>query len=140
MLSYVEHASDAEEVRSLLPDADLALKIESQRGLGYVRNEGTSQGRLMAARGDLYIEVPHPHNIVGALREIVVADPDAIVASRLFGSLSHETVPAASDIGDAAFLMSIGYRTFMLGDDVCFQRDSVLAALNLLESIAEEMA
>ena len=94
----------------------------------------------MAARGDLYVEVLHPHRVVGALRQIAKADPDAIVASRLFESLAHQPVPESPDISDVAWLITLGYRTFMLGDDVCFKRDSVIAALNLLDGIASEMA
>ena len=136
MLSYVEQPSDVEEVQALLPDAEVVLKIESQRGLAYASTRGAMHGRLMAARGDLYVEVARPHRIVGALRAIVAADPDAIVASRIFDSLAHHPVPESADIGDVAFLLSLGYRTFMLGDVTCFQRDTVLEALNLLEAVA----
>jgi pyruvate kinase len=37
-----------------------------------------------------------------------------------------------------AFLLEIGYRTFMLGDQVCLRRDSVIEALNLLEEMEKE--
>ncbi|MCJ7549395.1 MAG: pyruvate kinase [Anaerolineae bacterium] len=136
MLSYVEQPSDVEEVQALLPDAEVVLKIESRRGLDYARTHKATHGRLMAARGDLYVEVARPHRIVGALRDIVDADPDAIVASRIFDSLAHQPVPESADIGDVAFLLSLGYRTFMLGDVTCFHRDTVLEALNLLEAVA----
>lgn len=138
MLSYVEGPSDVGEIRELLPDAEIVLKIESQRGLTYVRNHGAAQGRLMAARGDLYIEVLRPHRVINALRTVIDADPDAVVASRIFDSLAFHPVPESADIGDAAFLLTIGYRTFMLGDRVCLQRDSVLEALNLLQAVAGE--
>ena len=91
----------------------------------------------MAARGDLYVEVLEPHRVVRALRTVHAADPQAWVASRLFPSLARGAVPEAQDIGDAAWLMSLGYRTFMLGDEVCLRRDSVMAALNLLGHVAE---
>lgn len=139
MLSFVESPEDVTEVQSLLPGAEVVQKIESVRGLDYARRHGASRGALMAARGDLYVEVPQPHRIVTALKWIVAADPDAIVASRLFGSLSRGMVPDAADIGDAAFLMSLGYRRFMLGDEVCLRRDSVIGALNLLAAVASEM-
>ena len=127
------------EVRERLPGADLVLKIENERGLAFAREHGSRLGRLCAGRGDLYVEVRRPHRIVGALRTIVTADGEAIVASRLFDSLAEDPVPGAADIGDAAFLMSLGYRTFLLGDAVCLRRDSVLAALNLLEAVAGEL-
>jgi len=139
MLSYVETPSDAEEVRQLLPDAEIVLKIENQRGLAYARQHGTAGGQLMAARGDLYIEVPRPHRIVSALRDIITADPNAIVASRIFDALAFHPVPTSADISDVAFLLSLGYRTFMLGDRICFQRESVLEALNLLEAVAGQV-
>jgi len=138
MLSYVERPADVAEVRGLLPDAEILLKIESRRGLEFIRRHGASLGRLMAARGDLYVEIVRPHRIVGALRQIIAADPEAVVASRIFDSLGRSPVPSSADIGDVAFLLSLGYRTFMLGDTICFRRDSVIAALNLLEAVAGE--
>ena len=140
MLSYVESVSDVEEVQRLLPGAEVMLKIESRRGLAFARQQAASVGRLMAARGDLYVEVLRPHRIVSALRDIIEADPQAVVASRLLESLAHDSVPDSADIGDIAFLLSLGYRTFMLGDAICFQRESVLAALNLLEAIAGQFS
>lgn len=142
MLSFAERPEDAAEVEEALPGADIVLKIESLRGLDFARRLARSpdhHARLMAARGDLYVEVLRPHRVLGALREILAADPGAIVASRLFPSLARGPVPDAPDLGDAAFLMLLGYRTFMLGDEVCLARDAVMAALNLLEDIAAEL-
>ena len=138
MLSYVEYPSDVEEVHQLLPGAQVMLKIETQRGLDFTRRYGASQGQLMAARGDLYVEVLRPHRMIGALRQIITADPQAVVASRIFDSLAHHPVPESADIGDVAFLLSLGYRTFLFGDVICLQRDTILEALNLLEAVAEE--
>lgn len=141
MLSFVEQQADLDEVRSLLPDAELVLKIESRKGLDFIRDRGAGQagGRLMAARGDLFVEVYHPHAILGAVRDVLRLDPGAIVASRLFPSLARGPVPDCADIGDAAFLLALGYRTFMLGDEVCLRRDSVLGALNLLGAVSREL-
>lgn len=139
MLSFVEGATDVEEVEALLPGAEIIQKIESVRGLDYVRREGPAKGRLMAARGDLFVEVPQPHRVLTALRWIIEADPGAIVASRLFPSLARGPVPDAADISDAAFLFSLGYRSFMLGDEVCLRRDAVMAALHLLEAVEGEL-
>jgi pyruvate kinase len=138
MLSFAECASDAEEVRAVLPDVELVQKIESLRGIHHARTTRATQGRLMAARGDLYVEVGQPHQMVRAVQEIVRADPNAIVASRLFESLAFHPVPNSADIGDAAHLLHIGYRTFMLGDSICFRRESVLEALNLLAALARD--
>lgn len=139
LLSYVESPEDVAAVRELLPGAEVLLKIETPRGLAFARIHGYRLGGLVAARGDLYVEVGEPHRLIGAVREILAADPEAIAASRLFPSLARHPVPEAPEIGDAAFLLALGYRTFLLGDEVCLRRDSVLAALNLLQAIAEEM-
>jgi len=139
MLSYAERPEDAGEVRALLPEAELMLKIESRRGLAFARTHGGSLGRLVAARGDLYVEIGRPHRIVEALRAVIAADPQAVVASRLFPGLARHPVPECAEISDAAFLIALGYRTFLLGDEVCLRRDSVMAALDLLQAVAGEM-
>ncbi|MEN8241674.1 MAG: pyruvate kinase [Chloroflexota bacterium] len=136
MLSYVEDPSDVEEVGALLPGAEVILKIETMKGVAFAREHGNKHGRLCAARGDLFIEVLQPHKIVPALKEIIQADSESIVASRVLDSLAHHPVPSSADISDIALLLSMGYRTFMLGDAVCLRRESVLAALNLLTEIA----
>jgi pyruvate kinase len=138
MLSYAETPADVEEVRRLLPGAEVMVKIETQRGVDYARKYRATHGRLVAARGDLYVEVLRPHRIIGALRDIITADPQAVVASRIFDSLAYHPVPTSADIGDVGFLLSLGYRTFMLGDATCLRRDSLLEALNLLEAVAEQ--
>jgi pyruvate kinase len=138
MLSYVESAADVQKVCDLLPGAEVVLKIESQRGLEFAKRYGAQHGRLMAARGDLYVEVLQPHKVISALRVVIDGDKNAIVASRLFDSLAWQPVPVSADITDAAYLLEIGYRTFMLGDQICMKRDSVIEALNLLEAIAGE--
>jgi len=140
MLSYVESADDVEEVKKLLPGAEVVLKIETQRGLDFAGKHGARHGRLIAARGDLYVEVLRPHKIIDAVRTVIHSDRNAIAASRIFDSLAWQPVPVSADIGDAAFLLEIGYRTFMFGDQVCLKRDSVIEALNLLEAIADSYA
>lgn len=136
MLSYVEAPSDAEEVRQRLPGAELLLKIETRRGLAYARKFGAAHGHLVAARGDLFVEIPRPHLLPAALSDIIRADPAAVVASRIFDSMATHPVPSSADISDVAFLLSLGYRRFMLGDAVCLRRESLLEALNLLEAMA----
>ena len=138
MLSYVETPADVQEVRDILPDAEMMLKIETQRGLSFARQHGAEYGRLVAARGDLYVEVLRPHKIISALKAIIKADPQAVVASRILDSMAFQPVPVSADIGDVAFLLEIGYRTFLLGDVICLKRETVLESLNLLEAIARD--
>ena len=140
MLSFVEREEDVAGLRAELPGATPMLKVESRRGLAFAGRNGARLGRLVAARGDLYVEVREPHRIVGALRDVIAADPEAVAASRLFPSLSRTPVPEAAEVCDAAFLLALGYRTFLLGDEVCLRREPLLAALDLLAAVAREMA
>ena len=139
MLSFVESLADVEELRALLPSAEIVLKIESSRGMDFARRHGAAHGRLMAARGDLYLEIGRPHRIAAAVREILAKDPQAIAASRILESLARGPEPECADVGDAAFLLGCGYHTLLLGDAVCLRRESVLAALNLLEELARNL-
>ena len=78
-----------------------------------------------------------PHLVTRAVEGIVRKDPEAIVASRIFPSLSHTLEPSCQDIGDADNLLRMGYKTFMFGDDICMRRDSIISGLNLLTAMAE---
>lgn len=140
MLSFVERDEDVAELREELPGVEPMLKVESRRGLAFAGRNGARLGRLVAARGDLYVEVREPHRIVRALRDVIAADPEAVVASRLFPTLARTPVPVAAELCDAAFLLALGYRTFLLGDEVCLRREPLLAALDLLSAVVKEMA
>lgn len=136
MLSFVEGTSDIDALRALDPEAAVVAKIESTRGLRYVADEWKGGTRLLAARGDLYIELRMPHHIIPALEDIIAKDKTAIAASRIFPSLAYSLEPASQDIGDVDNLLRMGYRTLMFGDDVCMQRDSTISGLNLLKAMA----
>ncbi len=138
MASYVEKESDISDFLKHDPNAQLVLKIESEKGLDFVDKvypKYKANIGLMAARGDLYVEVGRPHKILKATRQLVEADPNAIAASRIMGSLRNGYVPSCPDISDIGFLMEVGYKRLMVGDDICFDRDSIFSALNLISSI-----
>jgi pyruvate kinase len=139
MLSYVESPSDIAELKSHLPNAEVGLKIETQKGLDFIREYGVPYGRLIAARGDLFVEVPKPHKVLHALNQIIRTDPQAIVASRILDSIAYHPVPVSAEISDVAYLLSLGYKTFMLGDAVCFEREILIETLNLLGEISQEI-
>ncbi len=137
MLSFVESDDDLNALIERDPKARAVAKIESRSGLEYVKSSSKNCAlRLMAACGDLYIELERPHMISEALESIVAVDKDAILASRLLPSLAKGTEPAFCDILAVEYALKIGYRTFMLGDDICMKRESVMGALNLLDAIA----
>lgn len=136
-LSYVESQKDVDRFLELVgPDAEVMLKIENLRGLEYVRNSFVKRPnvRLVAARGDLYVEIERPHQIAEALQLIISKDPDACVASRLMLSVINDPVPACADFLELAWLYDIGYRTFMLCDELCLKENLLATAINACES------
>ena len=92
-LSYVECQRDIDEFQELIgKDALIMLKIENQRGLNFVASDFKKSDNLIlvAARGDLYIELEWPHHILRALELIIQKDPEACVASRMFLSVVND--------------------------------------------------
>lgn len=135
MLSFVEKKEDIDALYELDKEANVIAKIESCKGLDYAEN---SEVRLMAARGDLYVEMEMPHLVVEAVEKIVRNDPDAVVASRIFNSLVESYQPSCEDLGDVDNLLRMGYRTFMFGDNICMRRDSIISGLNLFQLMSEK--
>ena len=142
MLSYVEQDSDIDQLLELDPEAEILAKIESLKGLRWVKESYAKYAgrkvRLMAARGDLYVEIERPDKILRALKRIVKSDPTAVAASRILTSLMKNARPACSDITDVACLVQMGYGELMIGDDICFNRDALMLALGILSAIDKE--
>jgi hypothetical protein len=139
-LSYVEKQSDVDEFRELIgKDANLILKIESQKGLQFIANQFKKQPntRLATARGDLYVEVPMPHNILDAQKLIIQKDPEAIVGSRMLLSLFNNNVPACSDMCELELLSLLGYKSFLLCDDLCKKGTALRRAIDTFEAFAK---
>lgn len=136
-LSYVYDQRHIDEFRSIIgPDAELILKIENKAGLDYVANHYNpmKNTRLMAARGDLYIEIDHPHEILAACKLILKKDREAFVGSRMLLSLVRSSVPSCSDLFELAALHSMGYRNFLLCDELCLKEDMLGAAVNVFDA------
>jgi pyruvate kinase len=141
VLSYVEGAADFEEFRTYVgPDAEVIGKIESQKGVQYVKQEYEKLPHtgIMAARGDLFVEVGKPHDIVAATRAIAKADPDAVAASRILLSVTNEAVPSCADFSDLAFLLGCGYRRLMICDGVALKEDSLAKTVNIIEAFTSD--
>jgi pyruvate kinase len=89
----------------------------------------------MAARGDLYLELKQPGEILDAVRNLIKADPEAVAASRILSSLRKESKPSCEEVSDIALLAALGYRTLLLGDELSFQEKTLLRAVATLEAI-----
>lgn len=121
MASYVEDESDIDEISRIIdlkPECFCA-KIESERGLTFILNHSFSFS-AMAARDDMYIELEENYKkMIEALKLIAVYDTNAICASRIFLSLERKNVPDFSDFEDLEMMYALGYRRFMLCDNIC---------------------
>ncbi len=136
-LSYVEEQRDVDEFLELVgEDAEVMLKIENQKGLNFVANhfQKKSNLSLVAARGDLYVEIERPHEIMNALKLIIEKDPEASVGSRILLSVIEDTVPSCADFLELAWLYDIGYRKMLLCDELCLKESLLATALNAFES------
>ncbi|NTW21937.1 hypothetical protein HGA34_00135 [Candidatus Falkowbacteria bacterium] len=144
MLSFVEGSQDIEDVFALDSKAEMIAKIESLKGLAYIGtlefNEYVALNivRPMAARDDLYANIGQDKfRIFSALQSIINSTSEAIVASRLCESLRKSTEPSLSDLADLMLLRQIGYREFMLSDELCKDTDAFLRAMETLAVLGE---
>jgi len=116
MASFVENESDLDEVKSILPNANIICKIESIKGIDFARRNPTE--KFMAARDDLYIQNEKSYSTINMLRLLVQLDKDAICASRIFSSLEKAEEPSLADFCDLELMNKIGYKKFMLCDNI----------------------
>ncbi len=139
LLSFVEQASDLDEVRALDPEARLVAKIESPRGLDLVR--AGAGVRLMAARDDLYLQMGAARVAMLDALELIARDPgDPIVASRILTSLETDDAVAFGDLADLVLMHQFGYRSFMLSDGLCFSERAFARAMAVYAELTAWLA
>ncbi len=139
-LSYVQNQKDVDEFRKLVgDDAIVNLKIEDKRGLEYVRKEfvKTPNTVLVAARGDMYVELDKPHEILEATKLLIDKDPEAVVGSRILLSVITDAVPSCADFCELAWLADIGYKNMMLCDELCLKEPLLSRAVNVFQAFRE---
>jgi pyruvate kinase len=127
MASFVERREDLFEILSLMPKAEIISKIESVRGIAFISSHKI--GNLMAARDDLFIQTGQNKSMLKHLTTIINSDSNAICASRIFSSLERQSTVEFSDISDLVLMQNIGYKRFMLCDNICnYHFDKAIAA------------
>lgn len=118
LASFIESDKDILDIKLVHPNSNIICKIESKKGIENILN--LSGYNLMAARDDLYIELEsNPYSMNYSLQRIISQDPSAICASRIFTSLEHSNSISYSDFEDIENMYKMGYRTFMLCDNIC---------------------
>ena len=120
MASFVEKFDDLVEIFHILPKAEIISKIESEKGIEFICSNNITG--LMAARDDLFIETGENYGMMNSLRTIISKDSNAICASRIFLSLEKRDTVDFADFADLELMYSVGYRRFMLCDNICNYR------------------
>lgn len=141
-LSYVENQYDVDLFREMVgKDAEIWLKIESVEGLKYVNNTFKKEDNLVlvAARGDMFVEVEQPHHIIRGLKDIIEKDPRACVGSRVLLSIAQSPVPSCADLLEIQWLHDVGYRRFMLCDEICLKEEMLNAAVSVFDGIKGDL-
>lgn len=141
-LSYVEKQSDVDQFLELVGrDAEVWLKIESLPGMDYAINTFKKKDNLVlvAARGDLFVELDKPHHMIHALRNIIKADPEACVGSRILLSVIDSPVPSCADLTEIAWLYDIGFRRMLLCDELCLKENLLATAVAVFDGIKNDL-
>ncbi|NWF94560.1 MAG: hypothetical protein HXY34_00285 [Candidatus Thorarchaeota archaeon] len=142
LLSFVESRADLKQLRDLDPLANVILKVESKRGLRFVAEDFDpvrDRATLLLARGDLFVELDYVHQILGAARDLIARDPNAIAASRLLLSFMREdSMPSCADVFDVGYLLEIGYRQFLLGDEVCTDETTLSSVIGFFSALEKD--
>lgn len=141
-LSYVEQQKDIDQFQELVgKDAEIWLKIESLQGMRFVNNQFKKKDNLVlvAARGDLFVELEKPHHMMPALRLIIEKDPKACVGSRILLSVIDSPVPSCADLIEVAWLHDVGYRRMMLCDELCLKENLLATAVAVFDGIKEDL-
>ncbi len=117
MASFVEKFDDLAQILQILPNAQIVSKIESLKGMSFITQYNVPN--LMAARDDLYLQSGQNYSMLNHLKTIISRDSKAICASKIFLSLEKRENVDLADFADLELMYNMGYRKFMLCDNVC---------------------
>lgn len=117
MASFIETFDDLAQILQILPNAQIVSKIESLKGISFITQYNVPN--LMAARDDLYLQSGQNYSMLNHLKTIISRDSGAICASKIFLSLEKGEIVDFADFADLELMYNIGYRKFMLCDNVC---------------------
>jgi len=141
-LSYVEEQADVDQFLELVgKDSEVWLKIENVAGMRYAVDCFRKKDNLtlVAARGDLFVELEKPHHMIDALRALIDADPMACVGSRILLSVIESPVPSCADLCEIAWLHDIGYRRMMLCDELCLKENLLASAVGVFDAVKKDL-
>lgn len=126
MASYIQTWEDVSGLVNVVsPNVQLYLKIEDKAGVENIvcsavgKHDDLHGIHLELARDDLFTELrSNFEEMKQATEQVIIRDPEALVASRLLPSMENGGEASLGDMTDIMFLYAAGYRNFMFQDDM----------------------
>lgn len=121
-LSFVRHASDIVQLRTLIVDSDAAdtqiiAKIEKPEALADIEAILEATDGIMVARGDLGVELP-PESVPGIQSELIARarahGKPVIVATQMLESMIGNPRPTRAEVSDVSTAVMAGADAVML--------------------------
>ncbi|MFM9225498.1 MAG: pyruvate kinase [Actinomycetota bacterium] len=139
-MSFVQRATDVEEVRSLLAPGQLVFaKIERPQALAEIESICAVSDGVMAARGDLGVELPY-EQVPSAQRQIALAalrsGTISICATEMLESMTTSNRPTRAEVSDVTAAVRDGFDAVMLSGETAVGVDPV-GAVRARARIAE---
>lgn len=143
-LSFVRHASDLAELKSLIAESGSQVatiaKIERPEALAEIEGILDLADGIMVARGDLGVELP-PEQVPVAQRLLVdharAKDKPVIVATQMLDSMIENARPTRAEVADVSLTVSSGADAVMLSGETAVGRYPV-QAVQMMDRIARQ--
>ena len=140
-LSFVQTADDVVRARKILGDGPLVIaKIERPQALGCLSEILEVSDGVMAARGDLgvempYVEVPAAQHRIA--RTSIVAGRISVCATEMLESMTTKSRPTRAEVADVSAAVLDGFDAVMLSGETAIGHDPV-GAVEAMARIVEE--
>jgi pyruvate kinase len=141
LLSFVEQQSDLDQAVSMFgrpaSQPTIGLKIETAKGLAFAKEFFSGETDFgyfpILARDDLSNELPNGVAVTIATEEIIKQCPRPVAASKFFQRILTGNEADAADFSDWHWLHQLGYRDFLLQDELCLDDTVFLSAMQAIE-------
>jgi pyruvate kinase len=139
-VSFVQQPSDVEEVRALAgPGPKIFAKIERPQALELINEICAVSDGVMAARGDLGVELPY-EQVPSAQRAIALSalksGTVSICATEMLESMIHSSRPTRAEVSDVSAAVRDGFDAVMLSAETAIGVDPV-GAVRAMARICE---
>ena len=139
-VSFVQQPSDVEEVRALAgPGPKIFAKIERPQALELIDEICAVSDGVMAARGDLGVELPY-EQVPSAQRAIALSalksGTVSICATEMLESMIHSSRPTRAEVSDVSAAVRDGFDAVMLSAETAIGIDPV-GAVRAMDRICE---